>query len=842
MFFYDYFKLYKDYFWQWEDNAEVLAIPNGNTIAYNALIEEVLLHLKDQGIPPFGALLLAIIATNPNGKKALDSIENTFLFNNELTFFKETISFLKTLSEIPKEYKTGKKRLLLFHALFENCHYISSIKNSRNTADSYRTKQYSIAKLLKNNELPKSGYSKDFRCIALLKKKFPDVTAIIEKIAAIPEINEEIDIPNVDKSEQNDTESLITELIDNSKTFHVGALVKRIWSGLHIKLHSVLPSEQPIGGVSDITNKGDFDRLLLSEYANEDIVFLSRLSNNEALYFQRETPPSDDNHERVILIDTSLKNWGTPKTIAFATMLAIAKHPKSKIDCNVYAIGDNCYPIIIDSVSTIIDGLQLLEGSLDASKGLAEYFEKHSVTSNTEVFVITSQTAIKQQSMLKVISEYEKEINYWIYTDVEGNIDIYRKQRSSKKHLQHLKIPLEELWKKKAIKTTEPNLSSLPASCPILSRGGTNVKEVLFTKEGDVFQVTSDKVLLMSYIKDVRFEKRGWEIIYENLLFTSGEFQIGLLDNGEYLFLAFDIQKKEANLVNLNTKKITTKVFDFWRSTSHIGFVFKDQKFHHFNQKGTWSISFDGVIERSDLSKDEFFYDDEVQLKKRREIYGVGTSIILKNIKEVFINENNRLVFNIHELGINSGGHLKLDSSSSLVNKISGIKSKEGDSSFVFNDGSRIIIKRFGIIVLQSSNKEIPNIYIPSVVKGALAAATEIVFAGNEYYYKESVFKVSLDKLGSNKLAVVKLIEEFSDYGLKKAKEFVDEIPSVFLGAYTKSEAGILIVKLEEIGCELTLEELSNPSAAIEKKEISEFYHQYINAFIENILTYGTEN
>jgi hypothetical protein len=42
------------------------------------------------------------------------------------------------------------------------------------------------------------------------------------------------------------------------------------------------PGEQPIGGVSDITNKGDLHRMLLSEYANEDEVFMNRIANNEA--------------------------------------------------------------------------------------------------------------------------------------------------------------------------------------------------------------------------------------------------------------------------------------------------------------------------------------------------------------------------------------------------------------------------------------------------------------------------------------------------------------------------------------------------------------------------------
>jgi preprotein translocase subunit SecB len=47
--------------------------------------------------------------------------------------------------------------------------------------------------------------------------------------------------------------------------------------------------EQPIGGISDMTNKGDFNRMLL-EFANEDEVFMNRVANNEALYIQRNTP------------------------------------------------------------------------------------------------------------------------------------------------------------------------------------------------------------------------------------------------------------------------------------------------------------------------------------------------------------------------------------------------------------------------------------------------------------------------------------------------------------------------------------------------------------------------
>ena len=59
-------------------------------------------------------------------------------------------------------------------------------------------------------------------------------------------------------------------------------------------------------------------------------VLMSRLANNESLFHHREVPPADNHYSRIILLDTTLKNWGTIKTISFATMLAIANHPKNK--------------------------------------------------------------------------------------------------------------------------------------------------------------------------------------------------------------------------------------------------------------------------------------------------------------------------------------------------------------------------------------------------------------------------------------------------------------------------------------------------------------------------------
>ncbi|MCZ8285212.1 MAG: hypothetical protein O9353_07115, partial [Bacteroidia bacterium] len=306
----------------------------------------------------------------------------------------------------------------------------------------------------------KNLFLQDFRVIALLNKRYPTPTSIINQIAGIPDMPEELIL---EESGQKPVEAFVNELVENVKTFHVGSLVKRIWSGLNIPVHSSLPSQQPLGGFSDITNKGDFDKLLLSEFANEDLLFMTRLANNEALYIQREVPPESNRLERVILIDVSLKNWGTPKTIAFATMLAIARHPKTTISCKAYVIGHDCHPIGIDSVHRLIDGLQIVEGGLHPARGLDAFFKQFPSAENREVFLITEPSTLKQGDMLRAMQEYQPLIHYVIYTDADGNIDVYKKQQNSKKHLQHLLLPLQSLWQKPKPKTQEP---------PPMDRGG----------------------------------------------------------------------------------------------------------------------------------------------------------------------------------------------------------------------------------------------------------------------------------------------------------------------------------------------------------------------------------
>lgn len=67
-------------------------------------------------------------------------------------------------------------------------------------------------------------------------------------------------------------------------------------------------------------------------------------------------------------------------------------------------------------------------------------------------------------------------------------------------------------------------------------------------------------------------------------------------------------------------------------------------------------------------------------------------------------------------------------------------------------------------------------------------------------------FKVVLDKVGSNKIAIIKEVRGITGLGLKEAKELVDKAPgSVLKESAPKKEADEIAEKIKAAGGEVTL-------------------------------------
>jgi len=584
-----------------------------------------------------------------------------------------------------------------------------------------------------------------------------------------------------------------------------------------------------------LTNKGDFDRLLISEYANDDIVFLSRLANNEALYFHRETPPTDNKLERVMLVDISLKNWGTPKTMAHAVMLAIANHPKTEeVECSAFVVGDLFQSVKIDTINAVIDSLAYVDTCLYPTSGLEAFFKAKITDAGSEVFFMTTPSTLKNPDMMKTLTQYRSNINYLITCDLQGEIDIYKNRKGGRKHLQGIKLPLGELWSKKhQSKQAEEELSG-DANYPILINYPIRKGQIIYDNYDVPYMITKEKKLLMSYSKFAE-ERRGFDIVYERLSMAHGTFQIGRTRNGDLMLLGYNPTAKLIMIWNLSTRENIGFPFAAPSEGGRRFFFYKDNFYlRSLGTKMTWRFDFqsnielvkDGSVEYAFLER----HNKEAQLNTANRALFADANV-LKNIHRVYIDLEGNLVFNKHKLSVNQQGQIRISKSKGQGRICSA--TLVSDNIFKFDDGSEVEVNRSGLIILKSSHVNYSNIYIPSVLDLSIAVATRELFAGNSFYKKERMQKVILESAGSMRRKVVKTLKMELGITLKKGQETVNDLPQ-FLGIFKEDKAKQLLLALDSVGAKTSIKYVGSIQTEIEPQS---FFSSYINNFVQHILS-----
>jgi ribosomal protein L7/L12 len=880
-----YIKVYEDYFWVWEEDGDVVSIREGSTIGYTEFLLQIIENLSEQGLPPFGALLLAMTGTNQTMDDSLKRIENIILHSIDHDKYNEegikevlhqAISFLTSLSELPREYAEGYKRIHLFQVLFANCHKKLSKAESKGIVLQAR-RILSKKVLSADPALPSAepatapGFSmqsasapysyenfyRDFKCIALLDRQFPDVESIIEQLTRIPEIPDPI---RINEPEKKKPANLVQDLIGHQQTFQIGALIKNLWSALNIPIHHSLPSAQPLGGVSDLSNKGDFDRLLISEFANDDLIFLSRLANQEALYLNREMPPMPDEQERVILLDISLRSWGTPKLLAYAILLAIVHHPRTDIHCTAFALGDSCYPLAFNTVGEVIDCLHILDASQDPAIGLTRFFNEYRNKKKPEIFFVSTPDTIRLPAMQKVISEHREHIQYWVMVGQEGGIELYKTQNKVKKLVQEIRLPLQELWKpkKREIYFKQPEETIPARDIPILFPPSGAVKKIVYLCRQSIFLITKDQHLYRADSDIDKWGDRGWELTASGIS-KSGDYELGRNKEGQLVLLCFNRNKKEISLRNLTSGINHSLLFPEWTSSIYKDFFWRKDAFYYLKQDDGWKIDYDAqlAIQKQEPAAvqemKEFYKLRERNLTEMLAKIGERSSRkafnqVLKKVEAVFINGAGNLVFNKHELVLESNGmlHLTLASPEGKIPVLSAQWNPVGNN-FVFPGGSSVTLNRGGVLILKNGQPALPG-------QSGQTARYNVVLHGN----------------GPNILHVIKVIRENTGLGLGESRNLAERAPSVVKAGLTLSQAEALSKALtdQDADVEITLTErivfipttlqsalgVATPAQfagnefyysthcnpAMDKMNMKEFYQAHILTFIKQIQSYGT--
>ena len=91
-----------------------------------------------------------------------------------------------------------------------------------------------------------------------------------------------------------------------------------------------------------------------------------------------------------------------------------------------------------------------------------------------------------------------------------------------------------------------------------------------------------------------------------------------------------------------------------------------------------------------------------------------------------------------------------------------------------------------------------------------VSAAAPVVMAGGAAPVaaaeeEKTDFDVVLAEIGTNKIAVIKVVRELTGLGLKEAKDLVDSAPKAVKEAVAKADAEEMKKKLEEAGAKVEL-------------------------------------
>lgn len=788
----DYFQSYENYFWEWTTDEDVpddtgynennlISIPEIGAIVYRPYLIEILKELQLTGLPVLSPLLLTLYATN-EGYLDIKGIKTNLrkhpLASHEHVkhLIRPAFQFLETLKSLHNNYKKGKNRVLLLQTIFKYSTNKISEKQSEYILNGYLRNSRKIADSAQKIEITVSKLSKDLGILVALNEKFPGASFIVQvmkgnlKFADIKdEVVEEETTIETDKD-------FIQELIEEPKTFQVGSLIKRIWSGLKIPMRHLSPGEQPIGGISDMTNKGDFNRMLLSEFANEDEVFMNRVANNEALYIQREIPPEENIFERIILIDTSLKNWGTPKVLGFASAIAVIKHPKAHSESKVFALGQTNIPISLDKVEEVVENLNQVSPVLEVSHALEKFFDEEHTEKDLEVFFITNQENLAHQNLQKVIHENRDRLKFLVTTSSDGELNFYKHHKGTRKHIQKIVLPLKELWanppKNKTINIQGNQIKTdVPKNYPLLfPTPKERIKTFLY--EGDFYILSNKKQLLKTYLSDNYYNKniyqnistqKGCEVIIENIsIKPRGEFALAKNKSGNYILAQFQQDKKILSKLNLNTKEYSELNLTGQNIPLNFHLIYFNKNFYLYNSDAPkiFMTSLEGHLSIDEVKNDlEIFKNGIKSETELNKLKNRGANI-LNNFTKIGINDVDELIISNFTLELQAENVYSLVKSPQHIQMLA-IQDK---NKFTFGDGSEIITDNRGMLTFISSNKNIPTFYIPSTHYGYLAIATEKEFGGSEYYLpKESKLKIrEMDEMYSEYLeAFIKHILEY---------------------------------------------------------------------------------
>ena len=450
------------YFWRFAERGAVVEWSNGPTICYREELQAALEAFAPTGLPPLTTvlLLLGACADDWNDSGNLGTLHGFVRTapaaagesaNDEVPgYLSQASAFLNTLAALPRELRTGLGKWHLLRQLGKH------IKGGvlPDEADKLIS-EWTSGRLDTQLDVAISTNTRvqllaDLSAFQQLSQRFPTTEALALHLrTGLDKLPAPLPAPVLPEPAPlaPDPTDLLDQLAQDPRTAGLARLTQQLVAALRIPLHARGASDQPIGGISDVTNRGNFDRLLLSELAHDDHVLLARLVNNEALYLRREAPPQPDVKPRTVLVDTTLRMWGVPRVFALAAALAWARNSRQSrqpAPVAAFALGGQLAASLdLDTFEGVVAALGQLDPAPHAGPALLDFGRTQPAAG--DCLLITDAQLLHQPAFARSLAEAGVALRFLLTVDRSGELQLYEYQHGHRTLASTARYDLEEL-------------------------------------------------------------------------------------------------------------------------------------------------------------------------------------------------------------------------------------------------------------------------------------------------------------------------------------------------------------------------------------------------------------
>ncbi|WP_153796013.1 hypothetical protein [Foetidibacter luteolus] len=764
-----YFRCPANYFWQWAEGGEIIEWKNGATICYRDDLLQLLKKIQVKETPSLSAVLLLLSCCNDNfhasgGRGILAGMLAGFNSGREGKYgttkeilqhhLYQALKFMDIVAALPPDLRKGRHRIHLCHEIFSPGTFSISEPPLKAIAEELDSGMVDKLAFTQTSAVRSDAFKKDLEYLSKALQQYNTAEHLEMRLrTGLNQLPAAIEIPQPEEKPLD----LWQQLSLDNKTAGVARLARHLIAALNIPMHSYDRSDLSFGGIADITNRGNYDRLLLSELAHDDDLLMARLVNNEALYFHREAPPDNPKLQRTILIDTTIKMWGLPRVFAVSAALACCHNLKHGELAEAYILyGKNYTQADLFAKEGIIRALGMLDHSLHCGASLQLALKSLQASAMNEFMLITDAQSLHNPDFYACLAEVKESLNFLITVSRTGELHFYEYIKGRIKLLSKAKFDLEELLFATTFNHAEKKLNdSLPAFLQAttftlmfpahrLNLTGKN-KTVKFSNEAIITFTETQRVLLWT---SANYGAR--EILD---FIEKGEYYVGNKNDQQLYILVYQQSKDLARFYNIHLQDLRADVSETIGISRVSSVSFCEE---YFVVRHVSGVSFYDYREARLLNTaNHSGYDSDTEANlfnctepEQADIKDciLSNYSLLFNVRDIHVSGGNELILGNHVLRVHSDRDVSILEN---TDKIKGSRQakQQGDTYFplknknikfnkwLWADGSEAVIDSRGFVHLKSSDSGLPEITVVMILGKATACwASDGAVCGSEYF------------------------------------------------------------------------------------------------------------